>query len=349
MFQHGAGAGGLPDLPRAFGRQRGEMIGDILSVAGHQHLLIGRQEHLYALPGVGDQAGSGPGRFEHARGGREADLRHAVARDVEHRERRAVEGIMFGRVDMAAMADIGGHRLAFPAIAANQEAAVGQQRGGLEKIFLHSRFPVGQAIAEESEIAGEARIGRDGEMGVGIERVIDGDAFARAHCSIGRDDRIAAAIGEDKVDLRQHGADGMRRIGAHFVQRRGGIDIPENAQGIGTGALHDAGDQVIVEHAHAARLDHDIGVGGFVHDAGEALDGGGIDGDARPVGRIDIAMLLPIESVGFVETDVMAATGQFAQDAAIIGGGAVPVGGEEAGSVKGDFHAAGSMAGGAAS
>mgnify|MGYP007101764147 CR=1 FL=1 len=28
MFQHGAGAGGLPDLPRAFGRQRGEMIGD---------------------------------------------------------------------------------------------------------------------------------------------------------------------------------------------------------------------------------------------------------------------------------------------------------------------------------
>ncbi len=60
---------------------------------------------------------------------------------------------------------------------------------------------------------------------------------------------------------------------------------------------------------------------------------------SRPVRRLDIAVLLPVEGVGFVEGDAVAAPGEVAQQAAIVGGGAVPVGGQQARSVEGDLHA----------
>ena len=64
-----------------------------------------------------------------------------------------------------------------------------------------------------------------------------------------------------------------------------------------------------------------------------------------PVRRVDVAVVLAVESVGLVEGDVVAARGEIAGEAAVIGGRAVPVGGQEARSVEGDLHADISTAG----
>src|SRR3546814_13597088 len=50
-------------------------------------------------------------------------------------------------------------------------------------------------------------------------------------------------------------------------------------------------------------------------------------------------MLLPVEGIRFIECDAMAMPGKLLQYPAIIGGCAVPVGGKQAGAVKGDLHA----------
>ena len=77
----------------------------------------------------------------------------------------------------------------------------------------------------------------------------------------------------------------------------------------------------------------------FQHPVGLAL-GRGIDDDLRPLGVGDVAVLLPFEGVGLVESDPMATLGEVADDAAVVGGRAVPVGGDEARSEEGDVEAA---------
>ena len=112
------------------------------------------------------------------------------------------------------------------------------------------------------------------------------------------------------------------------------------------GLLRDhAFEQLAVEHADAARLDHDVGLARLGEHAAQALDRRRIDHRARPLGRLDVAVLLAVEGVGLVEGDVVAMRRQRLEDAAIIGRGAVPVGRQQARSVEGDFHAA-SLAGG---
>ena len=56
-------------------------------------------------------------------------------------------------------------------------------------------------------------------------------------------------------------------------------------------------------------------------------------------GRGDVAMLLPVEGVGLVEGDLVAAPRQRLEQPAIVGGGAVPVAGDQAGAVESDLHA----------
>ncbi len=67
----------------------------------------------------------------------------------------------------------------------------------------------------------------------------------------------------------------------------------------------------------------------------------GIDDDAGPGGIVHVAMLLAVEGVGLVEGDPVAACVQGAEEAAVVGGGAVPVGGNETGTEEGDVEAAG--------
>ena len=65
---------------------------------------------------------------------------------------------------------------------------------------------------------------------------------------------------------------------------------------------------------------------------------GGIDDDARPVGVGDVAVLLALVGVGLVEGDLVAARGECADDPAVVGGRAVPVGGDQARAEEGDIQ-----------
>src|SRR3546814_9638124 len=59
----------------------------------------------------------------------------------------------------------------------------------------------------------------------------------------------------------------------------------------------------LVEHADAAGLHDDVGLGGLVHHALQRVRRRGIDHHARPVGRVDVTMLLPVEGIRFIECD----------------------------------------------
>ena len=65
-----------------------------------------------------------------------------------------------------------------------------------------------------------------------------------------------------------------------------------------------------------------------------------VDHDLRPRRIGHVAVLLAVERVGLVERDAVAALVQRADDAAVVGGGAVPVGGDEAGAEEGDVSSA---------
>lgn len=103
--------------------------------------------------------------------------------------------------------------------------------------------------------------------------------------------------------------------------------------------------QEIVLETDAARFDDDIGLGRSRRHLLQRLDGALVDDNLAPFRRIDIAIFLPVVDVGFVKRNVVAFLRQSAQQATIIGGGAVPVSGNQARSVKGDFHSAASLAG----
>src|SRR5205085_2377230 len=162
------------------------------------------------------------------------------------------------------------------------------------------------------------------------------------------DHRRAAAIGQDHVEAWKGAADDMALVGAHLVQGGGGVDVPEDAERIGAAVLDDAFEQFGVEDADAARLDDDVRRAGFFEDSAERFGGGFIDHGLGPFGRLDVLVLLPVEGVGFVENDVVAAQGEVSEQAAIISRGAVPVRGEQAGAVKCDLHAVSLRSAGAA-
>ena len=82
------------------------MLGDVLTVASDKHFFVGLEEQLDAFPSIGDQAGGGARRLEHSRRRREADVRHAVAGNVENREWRAVECVVLAREDVAEVAHV---------------------------------------------------------------------------------------------------------------------------------------------------------------------------------------------------------------------------------------------------
>src|SRR5690606_17376085 len=83
-----------------------------------------------------------------------------------------------------------------------------------------------------------------------------------------------------------------------------------------------------------------IGRASLRQDGRYALWRCGIDACGRPVRRIDVAMLLPVEGVGLVEGDLVAPPGECREKAPIVGSGAVPIGGEQARAVEGHLHAA---------
>jgi hypothetical protein len=132
----------------------------------------------------------------------------------------------------------------------------------------------------------------------------------------------------------------MRGVVPYLVERRGGIHIPEDSQRAGPRILDHSLQQLAIEKAYAARLDDNVGVRRFREHPPQPFRGGGVDDGSSPLGWFDIPMLLPLEGIGFVEADLIAMRRQRLQNAAIIGRSAVPVGGQQAGSIEGDLHAA---------
>src|SRR5690606_14333674 len=106
---------------------------DLLPVLGDEDFFARLEEELEPEPLVGDEAGPGAGGLEDAGGGAEAGAGHGVARDVEHGPGRAVQRVVVSGVDVPEVRDVRGHRLVVPAVAADEEPAVGEEFGGAEK------------------------------------------------------------------------------------------------------------------------------------------------------------------------------------------------------------------------
>jgi hypothetical protein len=131
----------------------------------------------------------------------------------------------------------------------------------------------------------------------------------------------------------------VRRIAPDFIKGGGGIDIPEHRQGIVPGLAQDALKKLRIIDPDAARLDDHIGVPRLCQNGRQTSGRGRPDHHPRPFGRIDVTVGLPVIDVGLVEGDLVAARGERPQDPAVIGRCAVPVGRQQARSVKGDLHA----------
>src|SRR5688500_12022750 len=74
--------GGAADRRGALGRETREDVRDLEAVPRDEDLALRLEEGLDSLPRVGDEAGARARRLEHARRGREAVARHAVAAHV---------------------------------------------------------------------------------------------------------------------------------------------------------------------------------------------------------------------------------------------------------------------------
>lgn len=121
-----AAAGGLANSRGLFGGEGLKSPGDFIAVVGDEDFLPGFKKLVDAREIIGDQAGGGAGGFEDARGGRKAEIGHALAADVQDGARSAVERIVVGGSDMTEPMDIRGHGLVRPAVAAQEKFEIGQ-------------------------------------------------------------------------------------------------------------------------------------------------------------------------------------------------------------------------------
>src|SRR5204862_6828709 len=175
---------GAPDRGRALGREIVHDLRDFVSVVRDEHLVIGIEELFDAFPGVGDDARRRARGFEDARRRGESVTGHALARDVEHRARRAVERVVSAGEDVADVLHVTWLRLVVPSGAAEEEAAMRRGRGGAEKIFVDAQLAIGKTIAEERNVGVEARIAVDGKVRRAGERVVDRYATPRAELRV---------------------------------------------------------------------------------------------------------------------------------------------------------------------
>src|SRR4051794_5467038 len=118
---------GGSDASRAIRVQRADELRDFRAVARDEHFFVRFEKELDPFPRIGDQARAGAGGFEDARGGRPAVRGHALAADVEHRARRAVERVVIASEDVADVRNRRRHRLVVPSGAAEEEAAIGEE------------------------------------------------------------------------------------------------------------------------------------------------------------------------------------------------------------------------------
>jgi hypothetical protein len=142
--------------------------------------------------------------------------------------------------------------------------------------------------------------------------------------------------------LRNELAERIVWIFFNAIEGGGGIDVPESDAGVCVLQFEDGGFEFGIENADATGFDDEVGALGGADDVVDVAIGGGvIDDDFGPIGIFDVAMFLAVVGVGFVKGDAMSPTMEGFDDAAIIGGGAVPIRGDEAGTEKGDVEVGG--------
>ncbi len=86
--------------------------------------------------------------------------------------------------NVADVANVGGHGLVCPAFAAEKKSELRSQFRGAQEELFNAGFAVGEAVAEEGDVAGKGGIGRDGMMRLRIEAVVDAEVGARAEGEI---------------------------------------------------------------------------------------------------------------------------------------------------------------------
>ena len=262
-----------------------------------------------------------------------------VAVDVEHGRDRAVEGVVVAWCRHGR----GGGR--WPAARGSPSrsrragsSASRQAPGGLEEEGVDPRLAVRHPVAEKAQRAGEARVGRLREVGVGIERVVDRHAAAGAQMPVGADHRIAAAIGADEVEARGSAARNGSAGSASTRSSVAGASTSQNSDDLpGPAGRQHAGLELGVEHPDAARLDQHVELATPRPRAAASPSAVAGQTTTRAQSRIrDVAMLLPLVGVGLEEGDLVPARRQRLEQPAIIGGGAVPVGRDQARAVEAD-------------
>src|SRR3546814_2687978 len=87
---------------------------------------------------------------------------------------------------------------------------------------------------------------------------------------------------------------------------------------------------LVVEYTYAACLYDHVRIGGASDHLAGGVYGCGINLHICPLGRINVAVRLPVIGVGLKEADLMTKGRQRAQHAAVICGCAVPIGGKQA-------------------
>src|SRR5690606_19982420 len=115
---------------------------------------------------------------------------HAIAADVQYRTRCAVQRVMVASIDMPERSYVGWQLgMLRPPVAAEQKTVGEKLLSRLEKKLFHTRFAVGQTVAEKRERRLETRVGRYRMMDVGIEPIVNGYAVACAELAVCRNDR----------------------------------------------------------------------------------------------------------------------------------------------------------------
>src|SRR5436305_2104955 len=149
MLRKNTFTGSVSDGPRHVRVDRPDQCRNMLTTVGEKNLAIRSKERFDSFPAVCNHASCRSGSLEDSGCGRKSIPRHAVPADIQHQTGRTVEGVVILRIDVSHIRYILWDRFITPAISAEQKLLFSRKPGGLEEILFHTRFPIGQTIAEE--------------------------------------------------------------------------------------------------------------------------------------------------------------------------------------------------------
>src|SRR5260370_42686818 len=123
----------------------------------------------------------------------------------------------------------------------------------------------------------------------------------------------------------------MGGMGADRFEGGGGVDVPIETQRTRRANRRDSLFELRVENAYSTRLHQKIGTPRRVRESRlPAVRGRRINDDACPRRIGNVAVPLAIECVGLIESNSVAKGCKRLQHSAIVGGGAIPIGGDKA-------------------